>query len=1246
MPSFPTDGRPPVLPGLPTGALEPDDSAPVERPSARGDAMMHPASSTPLPAGLLRPMESQPMDDGSLTRELPILELPDGETTGVSTRPALRTNPAPRRGPAPSTTTVSEHSSDGNTDRARFDNGSERYDWDVTTDGVGDMRGRAGAGVTRGETSAYLDAEFDENTGAVDARLSADHRLNDSTSVRGSVGTDGNDINHAGAGATRTFEGGHRTDVDVNWDRDNGVSGEAGWSHAGERGHENVTVRGNEDGGDVHYSGSHRAGGLTSRETLTVDSEGNVDGRVDVEGRHEIRPGTSVSGSGHVTTDGSFAGDARVDHRINEDVTAHSSVRVDSSGRRSHEHGVRTDIGDGRGSLSGDVRHSTDGSRSVGADGSLRTDHGRHSGSARVSDSDNGPASLDARYGFDSPTTGGSSRTSVDVDGRVDENGNWRAHGRVEHRVTDGVTVTEDLRVDSNGRRVHGHEVRADLGENRGTVGAEVTHSNDGSLSAEARYDWSEGENAVGARAGTTDGEHHVSGNYTHTSETGSESVSGGYRTGEGLHGEGRIVREIGDDSEVEATLRGNSRGDVSGTLRGTTRVGENNDINLSGRINASTTDNRVSADVNVGRSATREAPGFGMRAGGARDDHSVSGNLGGDLSVTNLLGSALKATLGADAGVELTKRYEAQPGFGWRGDVREAALDANPGHDFVSFAGRGRASVNIGGNVPVGVGYVNAGYKRGEVYDVEVTRLTDDPRLGTIPTLNDLTVPQDAKGVLGMRAGESFKITGTSTHVSNAGGGVGTSVGAEGIGSVKLSAGVDISYTVSGRNSIDVTRGDGESARIVVSAEDKMTVGGDLKAVAGATPDYAALGSAIGTDRLPTLGPVSDIAGGVAKGVAKRWLSAEGRAGGRKTEGSNRILDARLDLSDDVAKAAYDKAMLGDWTELESLNRAGHPGVDIDRSIFTELDERATPLTVSGLGLAYKGESKETLRESDVVVDEGTYKVSSDVDANSRVMDSWANKSSFSVTDSDRSVTGVDGAELGDVKATENWLTWAHSYTENVASKDDVLAKLRLANFVSSGDEKNTLNAYTDKLEAVEEHRKLWVGPRNELRNTTVTTKVSLGDKALDNVTNLTDAKVWEMYEQQWLLMHPENPTPPWADEEMMPLFMDPTVMLAKSVVRMMEKKKATGVVKRLVQASKTTNEEKRNDLIREVLAEQHGDPVVLAMLVEMVGRDNVKLEVQVDSNAGDAGTEYDFSLSDTGSGFDVQTRVFGENL
>jgi hypothetical protein len=67
---------------------------------------------------------------------------------------------------------------------------------------------------------------------------------------------------------------------------------------------------------------------------------------------------------------------------------------------------------------------------------------------------------------------------------------------------------------------------------------------------------------------------------------------------------------------------------------------------------------------------------------------------------------------------------------------------------------------------------------------------------------------------------------------------------------------------------------------------------------------------------------------------------------------------------------------------------------------------------------------------------------------------------------------------------------------------------------------------------------------------------------------------------------------------------------------------------------------------LVREVLAGQHGDPAVMAMVVELVGRDNVKLDVRVDSNAGEDGKEYDFSLTDTGGAYDVQTKVFGENL
>lgn len=1245
MPRFPGEGSvPPILPGLPRASAEPDDSSPVERVNVRGDGTS--SSNMPAPSHTLRGMRPAPMDDGTLTRELPVLEFPDGESTGVSTRPIVPANPAARRGPQPSTSTVSEHSNTGTEDRARFDNGSERYDWDVTTDAVGDTRGRVGAGVSRGNTSAYVDTEFNETTGDIDARVSADHRLSDSTSVRGSVGSAGDGVNHVGAGATHVSSGGHRVDADASWNEEGGVSGEATFRRNHSAGHESVTVHGNEEGGGVSYSGSHAGAGVTSSERLSIDSNGSIDGRLDVEARREIRPGTTVSASGHVTTEGHIEGDARVDHRLSDHVSAHSSVGVDSSGVRSFEHGVAGTLADGRGNVAADINHSSDGRRSAIVHGSFGAEHGRHSGSARVSDSENGPVSVDATYGFDTPTVEGSSRTSFDADGRVDENGNWRAHARVEHRLNEHVRVTEDIRYDSNGRRVHRHSGEVDLGADRGRVGAEVTHDNEGHLSAEARYDWSEGSNAVGVRAGTRDGEHHVSGNYTHTRDTGSESLSGGYSSADGLHGEGRISRRVGENTEIDASISGSTRGDVSGEVGARTRLGDENDVNVAGRISGSTRDARMAGEVSVGRTANADRPGYDVRAGVSRDEREVGGNLGGSLNLNNLLGSALKATVGADAGVTLTKRYKAEDGFAWRGDMRAASLEHNPGEEFVSFAGRGRASVNVGGTIPMGVGYVNGGYKRGETYDVELTRLTDSPRFGERPRVSELNVPEDASALLGLRAGESFKIVGHSTHTSNGGGGVGSSIGAEGIGSIRASAGVDVTYVVSGRNTVDVTRGDGSSARIVVSAENNMTVGGDLKASLGATPDYAALGAAVGTDRLPNLGPAGDLVGNVAKGVVKRWLSATARAGGRRVEGTNRILDARIDLSDDVAKEAYNKAMVGDWTELTRLDRAGHPGVDMERSIFTELDERATPLTASGLGLGYKGEARESLRDSSVTSGTNHYKVLSDIDRNTRVLDAWSNKSSFSVTDGDRQVTGVDGASLGDAKADEKWLTWNHSFTENVASKDDVLLRMRLAEFVASGTEADKLRAYRSEIENVEDHRRMWVGPRNELRETTVTTTVSLGDKALDNVKDLSEAAVWKLYAKTWSVLHPNQPTPPWENNEVMPLFMDPTVMLAKSVVRIMEKNKATAIVKKLVRASKSDVETVRNDLIREVLAGEHGDPTVMAMVVDLVGRDNVKLALKVDSNAGLQGTQYDFSLTDTGSAFDVQKKVFGAEL
>ena len=84
------------------------------------------------------------------------------------------------------------------------------------------------------------------------------------------------------------------------------------------------------------------------------------------------------------------------------------------------------------------------------------------------------------------------------------------------------------------------------------------------------------------------------------------------------------------------------------------------------------------------------------------------------------------------------------------------------------------------------------------------------------------------------------------------------------------------------------------------------------------------------------------------------------------------------------------------------------------------------------------------------------------------------------------------------------------------------------------------------------------------------------------------------------------------------------------------------------MVKASKCTDEEERNDYIRKAVASTFAidDAIPMAALVELVGRDDVQLNVKVDSDAGANRSEYDFSFSHKGANFDVQGTVFGSDL
>ena len=100
---------------------------------------------------------------------------------------------------------------------------------------------------------------------------------------------------------------------------------------------------------------------------------------------------------------------------------------------------------------------------------------------------------------------------------------------------------------------------------------------------------------------------------------------------------------------------------------------------------------------------------------------------------------------------------------------------------------------------------------------------------------------------------------------------------------------------------------------------------------------------------------------------------------------------------------------MKGDWSELEALSDAGHPGVQIDKSIVSEIKEETDRLNVAGLGMSYDRTGGERLKSSDVVDKGRSFEVESDLDTNA-VKDGWFVDKDFQVHDFSRDISAEDG--------------------------------------------------------------------------------------------------------------------------------------------------------------------------------------------------------------------------------------------
>ena len=129
------------------------------------------------------------------------------------------------------------------------------------------------------------------------------------------------------------------------------------------------------------------------------------------------------------------------------------------------------------------------------------------------------------------------------------------------------------------------------------------------------------------------------------------------------------------------------------------------------------------------------------------------------------------------------------------------------------------------------------------------------------------------------------------------------------------------------------VLKGSDGSARLVLSADGKTADGG-LKVTVGLSPE------ALVGDALPSFpdvdpkGPILGVFFQFLLSIIGGFLSFGGRIGQEGSDGDSRLVDCSLDLSKPDVQRAYNKAMRGDWSEIEKMAKDGHPR-RYGRSIF-----------------------------------------------------------------------------------------------------------------------------------------------------------------------------------------------------------------------------------------------------------------------------------------------------------------------
>ena len=1062
-------------------------------------------------------------------------------------------------------------------DSLSYDNETVRYDYDVIKSGEHeDVSGQGGAGYTTEDTDVYVSGHFDEATGNVGGRIELGHAINPDTFLDAHFAADHEDNTSGHVGLTHHLSDEEVARVEIGTDSEEGDYLDLNYERMGESGSDALDFHGSENGGSsVTYNGTRNGEDWDLGATFSANDEGETTGTVQGEKHFEINENTDARVYGEANLDGSWKAGAEATHLTEDGHAVAQGIEIDDKGNA-----------DGFVSHAFENNHERVGLHvTPGGDESLSY-VGHHEGDNWNTDESftvDKDGKVEGQVAGNYEDAVSENRTRV-FDGTVRSDGSWEVGVNQADAVSDNVSLNNELRYDSNGKVAGNHNVLVTTLNGQGYVSGDAGWDSEGGRSAglAGGYGFENGS-TVDANVGW-DGHHY----------------SGGANAG--------VV--ISDTTSLNGGL----------TYDG---VSKSTGVNVG--MGYTSLDNRTSVGAGIGYSANPDM------------EH---GSIGTNMNFADALGAGSSVGIGLSAEEDIYRKKEAVSHDPLTAELRTKALvTAGEDSSFVEYGARRKLAADFGTSFSIGSGYVEAGLSAGEEYELRFVKLADKSNIGETPSETEMKVPDTALGVLDMKPGESFSVTGGSHQGIRGGGGLGFSSGAVGV-----SAGLEAGLMVSGRLSTEVLRGSEGSARLVLSKADGATANAGLKVTVGLSPE-ALVGDAL--PQFPDADPKGPIIGvffQLLMSIIGRFLSFGMNLSGESSDGDNRIVDVALDLSKPDVQRAYNKAMRGDWSQIEKLARDGHPGVDMERSIFTEITRKSVPFALNAFGFFFNRETAETLKDSDVVTDAGTYDVESDHDQSTQSTGGLFRNTSFTVSDFSRDV-GLIAGELGTVKGEERWLSWQREHKDTFSSREEVVQQLKLARLLGDDGMRSSIDMYREKIGSIKERRKLWIGPRNEMRRTTVKTKVVISDAGLDELQGVSLDALWDAYTHNWLALHPGETKPLWASSAGRNYLNghsdDLDVLLAQAEMLTVQ-----NGLESMVRAAAIPDEEKRHDAIRKALFSDMGDESLVASVAQLAGKDHVKLTLDVDSASGDSGIENDLHLGLVGQGFDIQHQVFGDAI